>query len=154
LSKEKLRKAVAENMGYRLAPIYIGCGGTVRPRMTEINESEEMKKCAIAEFGVREEKFAIEATSEHTYSNFMHAAMLGAAMGMPHQSRMITFPHANQRDFIKERMIARANEEVFPPFAEFGSIEEGEIEGSIVFILNAACKDMPISTTLRKNASF
>jgi hypothetical protein len=154
LSKEKLRRAVAENMGDRLAPIYIGCGGTVRPQGTEINEADEMKKCAIDEFGVREERFAIEATSEHTYSNFMHAAMLGAAMGMPHRSRMITFPHATQRAFIKEKMTARANEEVFPPFATFGYIEEGEIHGSIVFTLNVACKDMPISTTLRKNMSF
>ena len=112
-----------------------------------------MKKCAIDEFGVPEERFGIEATSEHTYSNFMHAAMLGAAMGMPQGSRMITFPHRTQLEFIKERMVARANEEAFPPFASFGSIEAGKIEGSIVFTLNCACKDMPICTILRKNFS-
>jgi len=151
LSREKIRKAVFENAGYKLAPIYMGCGGTVRPRTTGINESHQMRKCAAEEFGVPEERFAIEATSEHTYSNFMHAAILGAAMGMPHGSRMITFPQKTQREFIKEGMIPRANEEVFPPFAWFGSIETGEIDGSIVFTLNAACKDIPLCTTLWKD---
>ena len=80
--------------------------------------------------------------------------MLGAAMGMPHGSRMITFPHKTQREFIKEGMIARANEEMFPPFASFGSIEMGEIEGSIIFTLNAACKDMPICITLWKDLAL
>ena len=154
LSREKIRKAVVENTGYRLAPIYMGCGGTVRPRTTGINEAEQMKKCATEEFGVPEERFVIEATSEHTYSNFMHAAMLGAAMGMPHGSRMITFAHKTQREFIKEGMIARANEEVFPLFASFGSIEMGEIDGSIIFTLNVACNDMPICTTLWKDLAL
>jgi DUF218 domain len=84
LCKGKIRKAVAENTGYRLAPLYMGYGGTDRPRSTDISESDQMKKCATEEFGIPEERFAIEATSEHTYSNFLHAAILGAAIGTDH----------------------------------------------------------------------
>ncbi|KAJ7451261.1 hypothetical protein B0H11DRAFT_2076290, partial [Mycena galericulata] len=76
MTQDKIKRCVGLNRAHKLTPLYIVCGGSVRPRLTRMNEGFSMKKELIEQYGIPGHEILVDATSEHTYSNFMNAVLL------------------------------------------------------------------------------
>ncbi|KAJ7687943.1 hypothetical protein B0H17DRAFT_1135953 [Mycena rosella] len=91
ITQDKITHCVGLNRARKLAPLYIVCSGSVRPRLTCINEGLSMKKELIERYGIPGHEILVDATSEHTYSNFMNTVLLARAAKMPPGTKLAVF---------------------------------------------------------------
>ncbi|KAJ7440187.1 hypothetical protein FB451DRAFT_1300929 [Mycena latifolia] len=148
MTRDKLARAISLNTEHTgLAPLYIMCGGAVRPQLTRVNEAYEMKAYAVEKYGIPAEQILVDATSEHTYSNFMNAVLIARDAGMPRGTRLGVFMVPDrygmddQYAFCVNRLWARAKIEVFPPLGAYFSLEDGEEERAVELVLNTGPED-------------
>ncbi|KAJ7042316.1 hypothetical protein C8F04DRAFT_1176472 [Mycena alexandri] len=143
MTKDKVARCVGLNRGPRkLAPLYIVCGGSVRPQLTCINEGLVIKYM-VEYYGIPAEQILIDATSEHTYSNFMNAVLCAREAQMPEGTKLGVFlvpdwyGNRDQYTFCVSRMWKRAGVEVFPAFDLYFSMVKGAEDRAIEVVLGS-----------------
>ncbi|KAJ7687936.1 hypothetical protein B0H17DRAFT_1203296 [Mycena rosella] len=141
MTQDKITRCVGLNRARKLAPLYIVCGGSVRPRLTRISEGLSMKKELIERYGIPGHEILVDATSEHTYSNFMNAVLLAREAKMPPGTKLAAFlvPDRygceDQYAFCFGGMAGRARNEVFPELNPYFSWSNGKEESSVDIML-------------------
>ncbi|KAJ6563572.1 hypothetical protein DFH09DRAFT_1082166 [Mycena vulgaris] len=141
MTKDKIARCVGLNRERGLAPLYIACGGSVRPQLTRINEALSMKKELMDNYGIAGREILIDATSEHTYSNFMNAVLLAREANMPAGTKLAVFMvpdrygNEDQHAFCVTRMAGRARDEVYPSFDPYFSMMDGKEDMSMEIVL-------------------
>lgn len=157
MSKAKVDRAVEMNRQLNLAPVYILCGGPVRPPQTRIVEASMMKEYMIAKHGIPPNQILIEATSEHTYSNCMNAVLIARDAGMPDGTKLVSFMvpdmygQMDQHEFCIKWMFKSAAGEVYPPLDAYFSLQNGKWDSSIELELTGGNKKFLSPTMLWKN---
>ncbi|KAJ7779677.1 hypothetical protein B0H16DRAFT_1499582 [Mycena metata] len=147
MTKDKVARCVGLNRGAKLAPLYIVCGGSVRPQLTRINEGLSMKKYMMEEYGIPAEQILVDATSEHTYSNFMNAVLCARQAQMPDGTKLGVFlvpdryGKKDQYAFCISRMWPRAGVEVFPRFDPYFSMVKAKEDRAIEIVLGDGAQE-------------
>ncbi|KAJ7264169.1 hypothetical protein C8J57DRAFT_1331977 [Mycena rebaudengoi] len=141
MTKDKIARCVGLNHERGLAPFYIVCGGSVRPQLTRINEALSMKKELMDNYGIAGREILVDATSEHTYSNFMNAVLLAREANMPAGTKLAVYMvpdrygNEDQHAFCTTKMANRASDEVYPEFESYFSMMDGNEDRSMDILL-------------------
>ncbi|KAJ7160193.1 hypothetical protein C8R46DRAFT_1285687 [Mycena filopes] len=148
MTKDKITRCVGLNRErQKFAPLYIVCGGSVRPQLTRINEGLSMKKYMVENYGIPAHQVLVDATSEHMYSNFMNAVLLAREANMPEGTKLGVFlvpdryGNEDQYKFCVTRMWRRAGVEVFPAFDGYFSMAKGTEDRAIEIVLGNGSED-------------
>ncbi|KAJ7190644.1 hypothetical protein GGX14DRAFT_482792 [Mycena pura] len=141
MTQDKIVRCVGLNRARKLAPLYIVCGGSVRPQLTRVNEGLSMKKELTERYGIPGHEILVDATSEHTYFNFMNAVLIARQAKMPPGTKLAAFlvPDRygceDQYAFCLGGMARRARDEVFPELDRYFSWSNGKEERSVDIVL-------------------
>lgn len=147
MTRDKIERSVSVNRNNELAPLYIVCGGSVRPQLTRVNEAYSMKKYLTEVYNIPKHRILIDATSEHTYSNFMNAVLIARKVKMPTGTKLAVFlvpdryGNEDQYEFCVNKLLGRADDEVYPSLKSYFSMEVGTEERSVDLVLEADTKD-------------
>ncbi|KAJ7068649.1 hypothetical protein C8F01DRAFT_1247145 [Mycena amicta] len=160
ISIDKVERSVAMNPNFTLAPLFILCGGTVRPKMTRINEARSMKQYLMKHHNIPEERILLDATSEHTYSNFMNAVLIAnRLLLMPIGTKLAVFMDDGKSDqyeftMAKTGLFKSADREIFPSIRVYFSIQDGPEPRSIDLTLISDTRDFMAETLMWKDYGY